>query len=1289
MQFFPPRIQLLTCRGRWRCETASRSAWGTTVAGTPPPETRWLKDGQPLPPQLRGGSEQPGQLFIPSATPEDSGKYSLVASSVAGETRHSFQVKVVSLVVSDEGWQDQVDVIDGKEFGMKCPVTGDVTGIKWYKDGKSIAEVFTFTRSDQTHVVFGDGGRSLRIPEVVAEDSGQYTCEAETEAGSVKFSTKLNVLVPPRFGDPFHEPRESVLTEHEQLQLDCQVDGYPAPQVRWFKDGLPIPEDSVRQVMVSADGEKLTLRGQLGVAGDYSCEVVNSAGTARRQFPVRVKVAPRPAGPDPQRVTVFRGDTVTLNCSVVGAPPPRNVWNKDGRQVVGVSWADPEFAYYPLLGELSDRLLVSSARLSDAGQFECIGKNRLGEARRRIQLIVNGVPVIDGAGEEVRRLPVIPGDSITLSCPVQSYPLATVTWTKDGEVVKVITPPELDDGVSGSGSDELPFDVPAATRRRRRRRRDIEVPDLSTLLGAEEAAAGGRTAGDPAPPTDRFSPGDTSLTLSSVRPDDDGLYTCTASNEHGRAAIQASVQVLEAPTILESPSERRVVLHDSAALTCEAIGTPPPVVSWFKDGEPISELSIPHLYESADGLEVLVQLASPEMAGTYTCEALNAAGKASRDTLLTVVEPPEIVVPDSTDLSVVESDGQTLTCQLATARPAGVSWMHNGRPLGQLPHRLRDQNRTLLIPSMKREDAGQFTCLASNEAGQDELTYSVEVLVPPYFDDDVAEYEEKVHRSIVLRCPVVAIPHPDITWYKGEEPVPATSGWTVSAHGHLLRIASLRPEHAGDYTCHARNVLAEASWTVSLAVLEPPSISPPLPSLLLTPGEPLEVPCVATGQPPPRISWYSDRPELSSDGSLVDEGGTLRAAAARTEHSGLYTCLAWNGVGLDRAQVFVAVIAPPTLDPADRERTVLEHEATAIRCPLDRLDLDSDVVWFRDGIELWGNTSSLIISADDRTLLLPAVQLADAAAYMCRAENEIGRARHEVLLRVLVPPRLKDYPERLEALQGEDVVIGCDLEASEPAAERIWRRDGRPIDTNDRVQLLPSGALQLRNVTSEDAASYTCRAHNEAGEAVRRAALDVLTPPSAAVEADTVTVLEGDPLRLMCDASGNPEPEVSWWRTAPGQESTATLSDLWTFAPYMASDNHIYKQSSELGDAGLFHCKAVSEVGRASVDVRVTVVSPPAFVDASVPTELVVRAGESTLLDCRNTGQPPAKVIWLRDGMELPAVVGDQEHTLSLPSLAPTDAGDYTCIAVNEAGKLKREFSVKVLSVPSVRRSEN
>ena len=55
-------------------------------------------------------------------------------------------------------------------------------------------------------------------------------------------------------------------------------------------------------------------------------------------------------------------------------------------------------------------------------------------------------------------------------------------------------------------------------------------------------------------------------------------------------------------------------------------------------------------------------------------------------------------MPTVTEISVVESDGQTLTCHLAREQEAHISWLHDGVPLAQteLKYTLRDDNRTLV-----------------------------------------------------------------------------------------------------------------------------------------------------------------------------------------------------------------------------------------------------------------------------------------------------------------------------------------------------------------------------------------------------------------------------------------------------------------------------------------------------------------------------------------------------------------------------------------------------------------
>ena len=55
-------------------------------------------------------------------------------------------------------------------------------------------------------------------------------------------------------------------------------------------------------------------------------------------------------------------------------------------------------------------------------------------------------------------------------------------------------------------------------------------------------------------------------------------------------------------------------------------------------------------------------------------------------------------------------------------------------------------------------------------------------------------------------------------------------------------------------------------------------------------------------------------------------------------------------------------------------------------------------------------------------------------------------------------------------------------------------------------------------------------------------------------------------------------------------------------------------------------------------------------------------------------------MLWLREGLGLPLLPHDGDQTLTLPPLAPSDGGNYTCIAASDAGQIGREFTITVFS---------
>ena len=66
-------------------------------------------------------------------------------------------------------------------------------------------------------------------------------------------------------------------------------------------------------------------------------------------------------------------------------------------------------------------------------------------------------------------------------------------------------------------------------------------------------------------------------------------------------------------------------------LICPARGTPPPDITWYKDGQPIDYESEPDLTLKANGRHLYFQEVNVKDDGKYKCVASNEAGESEQD----------------------------------------------------------------------------------------------------------------------------------------------------------------------------------------------------------------------------------------------------------------------------------------------------------------------------------------------------------------------------------------------------------------------------------------------------------------------------------------------------------------------------------------------------------------------------------------------------------------------------------------------------------------------------------
>lgn len=130
-----------------------------------------------------------------------------------------------------------------------------------------------------------------------------------------------------------------------------------------------------------------------------------------------------------------------------------------------------------------------------------------------------------------------------------------------------------------------------------------------------------------------------SLTIVKVLPDDVGEYICKVELANGQA-FNETVKLASPPYVNKFDKSKNLVQGDPLELKCTATGYPQPVLTWFKDDEPVDQ-SDPRLKLSEhDGVEngtLRLDNLQYEDRADYTCVATNING-ADNSTILVRVK---------------------------------------------------------------------------------------------------------------------------------------------------------------------------------------------------------------------------------------------------------------------------------------------------------------------------------------------------------------------------------------------------------------------------------------------------------------------------------------------------------------------------------------------------------------------------------------------------------------------------------------------------------------------------
>ncbi|KAM8976940.1 brother of CDO [Pelodytes ibericus] len=383
-------------------------------------------------------------------------------------------------------------------------------------------------------------------------------------------------------------------------------------------------------------------------------------------------------------------------------------------------------------------------------------------------------------------------------------------------------------------------------------------------------------------------------------------------------------------------------------------------------------------------------------------------------------------------LSTFQKYGGSVTLSCAV-EPAGavISWRLNGVELGAdgMVPGILVSGGTLVIPSLKNDTVGRYQCIAQTSVGAMASVPAIVTLAKlqdfKFDTQHVIEVDEGNTAVIACNLPE-SHPKAQVRYSVKQEWLETSrDNYLIMPSGNL-QIVNATQEDEGTYKCAAYNpVTQEVKTSVSsdrLRVRRSTAeaariIYPPVTqTIIVTKGQSLILECVASGMPPPKITWSKRGAGLVGHNNTRFLLSNLLIETTSKEDSGTYICSASNSVGYEEAAFIfynVQVFEPPEVSMELIQPTVMWGQSAKFVCEV-RGNPQPSVVWLRNAVPVLPSSRHRI---SRKLLRVNNVGPGDDGIYQCMAENEVGSAQASTLLTTIrTGPLLHSLSEVLTQL---------------------------------------------------------------------------------------------------------------------------------------------------------------------------------------------------------------------------------------------------------------------------------
>ncbi|XP_009433117.1 Fc receptor-like protein 5 isoform X4 [Pan troglodytes] len=487
---------------------------------------------------------------------------------------------------------------------------------------------------------------------------------------------------------------------------------------------------------------------------------------------------------------------------------------------------------------------------------------------------------------------------------------------------------------------------------------------------------------------------------------DSGFYWCKAAtmtysiiSDSPRSWIQVQIPVSH-PVLNLSSAEDLIFEGAKVTLHCEAQRGSLPILYQFHHEDAALERRSAN---SAGGVAISFSLTA-EHSGNYYCTADNGFGpQRSKAVSLSVTVPVSRPVLSLSSPEALTFEGATVTlhCEVQRGSPRILyQFYHEDMPLWSSS--TPSVGRVSFSFSLTEGHSGNYYCTADNGFGpQRSEVVSLFVTVPvsrPILTLRVPRAQAVVGDLLELHCEAPRGSPPILYWFYHEDVTLGSS--SAPSGGEASFNLSLTAEHSGNYSCEANNgLVAQHSDTISLSVIVPvsrPILTFRAPRAQAVVGDQLELHCEALRGSSPILYWFYHEDVTLGKISAPSGGGASFNLSLTTEHSGIYSCEADNGLEAQRSEMVTLKVAVPVSRPVLTLRAPGAHTAVG-----DLLELHCEALrgsplilyrFFHEDVTL-GNSSSPSGGASFNLSLTAE----HSGNYSCEADNGLGAQRSETV----------------------------------------------------------------------------------------------------------------------------------------------------------------------------------------------------------------------------------------------------------------------------------------------------